>query len=59
MTYTSSQDLHVAIETSLTDYAGDFDLTEIVSAYIQRWGRVSIDSIDSEEYWSFIENYAV
>ena len=57
MTITAS-DIARQVTESLTDQADDFNVAAIVADIITAHGRVHIDDIDHDTYWTIVSEHA-
>lgn len=51
------QDLADQVATSLGDHGDDFDVEGIVEEIVREYGRVNIDSVDSDTYWAIVTKH--
>lgn len=45
------------ITTTLGDRAGDFDIAALVEAFVERFGFVDVDEVESSVYWAFVREH--
>lgn len=50
-------DIAHAVSTTLGDHIDDYDIDAIVQEIVDTHGLVSIDDIDTDEYWALIERH--
>ena len=55
----TDRDIATQVTESLTDHADSHDVDGIVRDIIDRYGRVNIDTIDHDDYWTLVETHAV
>jgi hypothetical protein len=57
----TDRDIRNQVETTLagSDLADDFDMDGAVAEIISTYGLVSLDTIDSEDFWALVERYDV
>ena len=54
MTITDS-DITTAVAATLGEHADAHDVDAIVRDIINRYGRINVDTIDHDEYWTLVE----
>jgi hypothetical protein len=54
----TDRDIAVAVTAALGEHAADHDIDGIVRDIIDRYGRVDVETIDHDEFWSLVEKHA-
>jgi len=54
---TTSADIKVQVQASLAEWVIEYDVDGIVTAIIEKYGLVHIDTIPSEEYWPMVARF--
>lgn len=54
----TDKDIERVVAESLTAYTGEFDVRGIVDEVIARYGRVDIETIDHDDYWTLVAKHA-
>lgn len=49
--------LKCRITTTLEDRAGDYDVTALVTAFVERFGFVDVGEVDTEVYWALVKEH--
>jgi hypothetical protein len=53
----TSEEIEYLISLSLAEWAKDYDIPGIARELIKQFGRVPIDTIDSDKYWAIVAQY--
>lgn len=54
----TDEDLRNQVIETLSGEESDFNVSGIVAEFIDRYGVVSVDTIDGEQYWSVVNENA-